>query len=118
MKDIADIAAAVQLDGLVSSNTTISRDKLSTPSQQEAEKIGMGGLSGKPLKETSDEVLRKLVEYTAGKIPIIASGGIFTGDDAQDKLNLGAELVQVWTGFIYEGPAIVKKITKKINPTT
>jgi dihydroorotate dehydrogenase len=58
------------------------------------------------------------VEYTGGKIPIIASGGIFTGNDAKDKLNLGAELVQVWTGFIYEGPAIVKKITKKLNSIT
>jgi dihydroorotate dehydrogenase len=118
LKDIADIAAAVQLAGLVSSNTTISREKLSLPSKQQADKIGMGGLSGKPLKEASDEVLRKLVEYTEGKIPIIASGGIFTGEDAQDKLNLGAELVQVWTGFIYEGPAIVKKIGKKLNSTT
>ncbi len=118
LKDIADIAATVQLDGLVSSNTTISREKLSLPSKQQADNIGMGGLSGKPLKEASDEVLRKLVEYTGGKIPIIASGGIFTGEDAQDKLNLGAELVQVWTGFIYEGPAIVKKITKKLNSTT
>jgi dihydroorotate dehydrogenase len=118
LKDIADIAATVQLDGLVSSNTTISREKLSLPSKQQADNIGMGGLSGKPLKEASDEVLRKLVEYTGGKIPIIASGGIFTGEDAQDKLNLGAELVQVWTGFIYEGPGIVKKIAKKINPTT
>lgn len=118
LKDIADIAATVQLDGLVSSNTTISREKLSLPSKQQADNIGMGGLSGKPLKEASDEVLRKLVEYTGGKIPIIASGGIFTGNDAKDKLNLGAELVQVWTGFIYEGPAIVKKITKKLNSTT
>ncbi|NBT15041.1 MAG: quinone-dependent dihydroorotate dehydrogenase [Chitinophagia bacterium] len=118
LKDIADIAATVHLDGLVSSNTTISREKLSLPSKQQADNIGMGGLSGKPLKEASDEVLRKLVEYTGGKIPIIASGGIFTGNDAKDKLNLGAELVQVWTGFIYEGPAIVKKITKKLNSTT
>ena len=118
LKDIPDIAATVQLDGLVSSNTTISREKLSLPSKQQADNIGMGGLSGKPLKEASDEVLRKLVEYTGGKIPIIASGGIFTGNDAKDKLNLGAELVQVWTGFIYEGPAIVKKITKKLNSTT
>jgi dihydroorotate dehydrogenase len=118
LKDIADIAATVQLDGLVSSNTTISREKLSLPSKQQADNIGMGGLSGKPLKEASDQVLRKLVEYTGGKIPIIASGGIFTGNDAKDKLNLGAELVQVWTGFIYEGPAIVKKITKKLNSTT
>jgi len=118
LKDIADIAAAVQLDGLVSSNTTIAREKLSLPSKLQADKMGMGGLSGKPLKDASDEVLRKLVEYTGGKIPIIASGGIFTGDDAKDKIELGAALVQVWTGFIYEGPAIVKKIGQKLNSTT
>jgi dihydroorotate dehydrogenase len=118
LKDIADIAATVQLDGLVSSNTTVSREKLSLPSKQQADNIGMGGLSGKPLKDASDAVLRKLVEYTGGKIPIIASGGIFTGDDAKDKIDLGAALVQVWTGFIYEGPAIVKKIGKKLNSTT
>jgi dihydroorotate dehydrogenase len=118
LKDIAEIATTVQLDGLVSSNTTIAREKLSLPSKLQADKMGMGGLSGKPLKEASDEVLRKLVEYTGGKISIIASGGIFTGDDAKDKIELGAALVQVWTGFIYEGPAIVKKIGKKLNSTT
>jgi dihydroorotate dehydrogenase len=118
LKDIAEIAETVQLSGLVSSNTTISREKLSKPSQQKAETIGMGGLSGKPLKEASDDVLKKLVAYTRGKIPIIASGGIFTGKDAKDKLDLGAELVQVWTGFIYEGPAIVKKICKLLNSTS
>lgn len=75
----------------------------------------MGGLSGKPLKEASDEVLKKLAAYTHGKIPIIASGGIFTGNDAKDKLDIGAELVQVWTGFIYEGPSIVKNICKQLN---
>ena len=115
LKDIADIAAAVQLDGLVSSNTTIAREKLSLPSKLQADKMGMGGLSGKPLKEASDEVLRKLVKYTGGKISIIASGGIFTGDDAKDKIELGAALVQVWTGFIYEGPGIVRKICKEAS---
>jgi dihydroorotate dehydrogenase len=118
LKDIAHIAATVKLDGLVSSNTTISREKLSSPSKQKSDAIGMGGLSGLPLKESSNVVLKKLVEYTEGKIPIIASGGIFTGDDAKDKLDLGAALVQVWTGFIYEGPGIVKKISKKLNRTT
>lgn len=118
LKDIAEIAATVKLDGLVSSNTTISREKLSPSSRQQADTIGMGGLSGKPLKEASDDVLKKLIEYTGGKIPIIASGGIFTGDDAKHKLDLGAELVQVWTGFIYTGPTIVKKICKKLNSIT
>jgi dihydroorotate dehydrogenase len=118
LKDIAEIAETVKLDGLVSSNTTISREKLSSPSKQKADAIGMGGLSGQPLKEASDEVLKKLIAYTEGKIPVIASGGIFTGADAKDKLNLGAAMVQVWTGFIYEGPTIVKKICKIINSTS
>ena len=115
LKDIAEIASTVKLAGLVSSNTTISRDNLTNTSKQKAEEIGMGGLSGKPLKEASDEVLKKLVAYTKGEIPIIASGGIFTGADAKDKLDMGASLVQVWTGFIYEGPAIVKKICKNLT---
>jgi dihydroorotate dehydrogenase len=115
LKDIAEITDEINLDGIVSSNTTISRERLSSASKVQAEKIGMGGLSGKPLKEASDEVLQELVRLTKGKLPIIASGGIFKGDDAKDKLNLGATMVQVWTGFIYEGPTIVNKICKKIN---
>ena len=115
LKDIAEIADEINLDGIVSSNTTISRERLSSASKVQAEKIGMGGLSGKPLKEASDEVLQELVRLTKGRLPIIASGGIFKGEDAKDKLNLGATMVQVWTGFIYEGPTIVNKICKEIN---
>lgn len=115
LKDIAEIAQAVKLDGLVSSNTTLDRTKLSESSKNKADTIGMGGLSGKPLKTGADLILQKLVTFTNGKIPVIASGGIFTGQDALDKLNLGASLVQVWTGFIYEGPMIVKNICKKLN---
>jgi dihydroorotate dehydrogenase len=113
--DIAEIAATIQLDGIVSSNTTISREKLSVSSKTEAEKIGMGGLSGKPLKEASDQILRELARLTHGKTAMIASGGIFSGTDARDKMELGASLVQVWTGFIYEGPRIVKKICSALN---
>jgi dihydroorotate dehydrogenase len=115
LQDIADLAAEIQLDGIVSSNTTISREKLSNVSKSLAEKMGMGGLSGKSLKSASDEILKKIVTLTNGKVPVIASGGIFTGTDAQDKLNHGAALVQVWTGFIYEGPCIVKKICKALK---
>ena len=114
IQDIADISTLVQLDGIVSSNTTISRENLSTPSKISSTKIGMGGLSGKPLKKASDEVLKQLVNMTNGKIPIIASGGIFTAKDATDKFEIGASLIQVWTGFIYEGPRIVKNISKKL----
>lgn len=115
LQDIASLAEEIQLDGIVSSNTTISRENLSNDSKLLAEKMGMGGLSGKPLKSASDEILKKIVGLTNGKVPVIASGGIFTGMDAQDKLNQGASLVQVWTGFIYEGPAIVKKICKALK---
>ncbi|RYG29541.1 MAG: dihydroorotate dehydrogenase (quinone), partial [Chitinophagaceae bacterium] len=77
--------------------------------------IGAGGLSGEPLKSRSTEIVRYITEKSGGRIPIIASGGIFTADDAQEKLDAGASLVQVWTGFIYEGPTIVKKICKGLT---
>lgn len=115
LQDIADLAAEIQLDGIVSSNTTISRENLSETCKDQSEAIGMGGLSGQPLKRTSDDILEKITKLTAGKVPVIASGGIFTGKDASDKINRGAVLVQVWTGFIYEGPAIVKKICKALK---
>jgi dihydroorotate dehydrogenase len=115
LQDIAALAEEIQLDGIVSSNTTISREKLSDVSKTLAEKMGMGGLSGKPLKSASDEILKKIITLTNGKVPVIASGGIFTAGDAQDKFNHGAALVQVWTGFIYEGPGIVKKICKGLK---
>ncbi|MFN5421935.1 MAG: nitronate monooxygenase, partial [bacterium] len=93
---------------------TISREQLSDPAKHLADQIGMGGLSGSPLKESSTAILRKIIALTEGKTPIIASGGIFTGEDAKEKINAGASMVQVWTGFIYEGPSIVKNICKAL----
>lgn len=110
LDDIVDLALELQLDGLVATNTTISREKLSSTPFAKVEKIGAGGLSGKPVKERSDEVVRYIHNKTKGKIPVIGSGGIFTAQDAKDKIDAGADLIQVWTGFIYEGPAIVKNI--------
>ena len=107
--DVVDLAIEIQLDGLVCCNTTINRNGLVTP-KEEIEKIGAGGLSGKPVKERSTAIVNYIHQRTKGEIPIIASGGIFTTEDAKEKLNCGASLVQVWTGFIYEGPGIVKKI--------
>ena len=114
LHDIAEITRIVKLDGIVSSNTTISRDNLSITSKNSADKIGMGGLSGLPLQDLSNTVLKKLHQLTGNHIPIIGSGGIYTGKDAKEKMNAGASLVQVWTGFIYEGPGIVKNICKTI----
>lgn len=118
LQDIAKLADEIKLDGIVTSNTTIARDMLSSTSLEESQRIGAGGLSGKPLKVQSDHVLKTIADLTGGKTPLIASGGIFTGTDAQQKIALGAQLVQVWTGFIYEGPAIVKKICNTLNSTT
>lgn len=111
LDDIIALSLEVKLDGLVATNTTISREFLKTDAEK-INKIGAGGLSGKPLMERSTEVLDYLVQQTHGKIPVIASGGIFTGADAKEKFDRGAALVQVWTGFIYEGPFIVKNICR------
>lgn len=114
LDDIVSLALEVKLDGLVATNTTISREGLSTPSAEVAA-IGMGGLSGKPVQKRSTEVVTYLAKQLKGRIPIIASGGIFTGADAKEKLSAGATLVQVWTGFVYEGPAIAKRICKEMS---
>lgn len=111
--DVIDIALEIKLDGLVVTNTTISREHLITD-QEKIKKIGAGGLSGLPLKKKSTEMVKYIHQKTKGQIPIIASGGIFTAVDAKEKIDAGASLLQVWTGFIYEGPAIVKNILKKM----
>ena len=112
LDDIVDLSFEIKLDGLVATNTTLSRENLAT---QNVELINQqGGLSGKPLTVRSTEVVEYLSQQTKSQIPILASGGIFTGEDAKEKLNAGASLVQVWTGFIYEGPMIVKNICKSL----
>lgn len=111
LDDIVALSFEIKLDGLVATNTTIARQELQTNASA-IETIGAGGLSGLPLQKRSTEVVDYLAKQTQHKIPIIASGGIFTGNDAKEKLNAGASLVQVWTGFIYQGPSIVKNICK------
>jgi dihydroorotate dehydrogenase len=113
LDDIIELAFEVKLDGIVATNTTIDRNELSTE-KSTTEKIGVGGLSGKPLFKKSTEVLQYVITNSENKIPIIASGGIFTGEDAKQKFNAGASLIQLWTGFIYEGPLIVKRINKNL----
>ena len=113
LDDVIDLALEIQLDGLVATNTTIDREGLEHNFDIGTKQTG--GLSGKPLQKRSTEVVKYIFEKTKGEIPIIASGGIFTGEDANEKFEAGASLVQVWTGFIYEGPAIVKKICKHLK---
>ncbi len=113
LDDVIDLAKEIQLDGLVASNTTISREGLITDAAI-VTAIGAGGLSGLPVKQRSTEIVQYITQKTNGEIPVIASGGIYTAADANEKLKAGAVLVQVWTGFIYEGPAIAKKICNGI----
>ncbi len=114
VNDIIDLALSLPLDGLIVSNTTIDKSNLKTPAAK-VEMMGNGGISGLPVKEKSESLIKYIQERSHGKITIIGSGGIFNAIDAKDKLNAGAALVQVWTGFIYEGPSIVKNICKGLN---
>jgi len=109
LDDVIDLAREIRLDGLVISNTSISREGLRTP-QDELNKIGAGGLSGRPIREMSTRMIRYVNAKTSGLLPIIGSGGISSREDAAEKTEAGAGLVQVWTGFIYEGPGIVGKV--------
>jgi dihydroorotate dehydrogenase len=112
LDDIISLSLEIKLSGLVATNTTVERDKIKT--QNLKIKNQTGGLSGKPLAARSTEVIQYLSSQLNNQIPIIASGGIFTGNDAKEKLNAGASLIQVWTGFIYQGPTIVKDICKEL----
>ena len=109
--DVIDLAQEINLDGLVVANTSIERANLKMSAQQ-LDAMGNGGLSGLPIKNRATEMVQYISQKTNGNILIIASGGIFTGADAAEKIDAGAALVQVWTGFVYEGPAIVKNICK------
>jgi dihydroorotate dehydrogenase len=110
VNDIIDLSVEINLDGLIVSNTTIDRSDLITD-KNSIEKIGVGGLSGLPVKSKSTELIKYINTKTDDKLCIIGSGGIFNGKDAKDKIEAGASLVQVWTGFVYEGPSIAKRIS-------
>ena len=107
--DIIDIVKQTKIAGVIATNTTISRKGI-----QSKNKVEAGGLSGKPLRERSTEVIRFLSDKSNKAFPIIGVGGIHSADDAIEKLEAGASLIQLYTGFIYEGPALVKSINKKI----
>jgi dihydroorotate dehydrogenase len=111
LNDIIEIVTTTKIDGVIATNTTIDRSKLKTPIEQ-IEKIGAGGLSGKPVSLQSTHVIKYLCEKSGNAFPVIGVGGIHSAEDALEKLNAGASLVQVYTGFIYEGPSLIKEINK------
>jgi dihydroorotate dehydrogenase len=111
LDDIIEIVAETKIAGIIATNTTIDRSKLVTT---ESVKDEMGGLSGKPVKNRSTEVIRYLSEKSNKAFPIIGVGGIHSPEDAQEKIDAGASLVQLYTGFIYEGPALIKRICKAL----
>jgi len=113
LDEVIDLAKNKLIDGVVAVNTTITRSGL-TSSESTIKSIGKGGLSGRPLKNRSTEVIRYLSEKSGKAFPIIGVGGIETPEDAIEKLEAGADLIQVYTGFIYEGPFIAKKINRAI----
>ena len=109
LMDIIDIVNTTKIAGVIATNTTISREGLQSEHQNET-----GGLSGKPVKERSTEVIRFLAKNSGKSFPIIGVGGIHSAADAKEKLDAGADLIQLYTGFIYEGPGLVKKINKSL----
>lgn len=113
LDDVIEIALDVPIDGIIATNTTVSRDGLLTD-WKIVNDIGAGGLSGKPVKRKSTETIRYIHKKTNGKMPIIGVGGILSPEDAKEKLHAGASLVQLYTGFVYEGPSLIKNINKAI----
>jgi len=111
LDDIVDIVLSTGIAGVIATNTTVDRNGLYTPAKITGE---AGGLSGKPLASRSTEVIRYLSQRSKGVFPIIGVGGIHSPEDAKEKLAAGASLVQLYTGFIYEGPGIIKRICKKL----
>jgi dihydroorotate dehydrogenase len=114
LDDVVEILIQTKTDGVIATNTTINREGLQTSASELAE-IGAGGLSGQPLTHRSTEVIRYLREKLGKNFPIIGVGGIMTPEDAVEKLRAGADLLQIYTGFVYEGPGFVKKINKRLS---
>ena len=111
--DVLQVVSDSGIDGIVATNTSVSREGLITDVNK-IQSIGNGGLSGLPLKQRSTEIIRHIAKQTEGKLPIIGVGGIMNPVDAIEKLEAGASLIQVYTGFIYEGPNLVRNINKAI----
>lgn len=113
LDDIVEIVQQTGIAGVIATNTTVDRSGLKTPATR-VEEIGAGGVSGRPVTQRSTEVIRYLAAKSGGSFPIIGVGGIHSAEEALEKLAAGASLVQIYTGFIYEGPGLVKKINKAI----
>jgi len=114
LDDVLWVVKEAKVAGIVASNTTLSREGLRT-NKSDVDAIGNGGLSGKPLTKRNTEIIRYLHQKSGGKVPIIAVGGIMTAGDALEKLQAGASLVQLYTGFIYNGPSLVKEICNALK---
>ena len=113
LDEIIELVAKTKIDGVIASNTSVNRDNLKA-SKERLQQIGNGGVSGQPVKERSTKVIQYLADNSNKAFPIIGVGGIHSEKDALDKINAGADLVQIYTGFIYEGPGLVKRINKAI----
>ena len=114
LDDIIELVLDLNLDGIIATNTTISREGLKE-SDSSLASIGNGGLSGKPLKNRSTEVIKYIHEKSKASITIIGVGGIQNADDVREKMEAGASLIQIYSGFVFEGPSMVKRILKKLN---
>lgn len=113
LDDIIEIVATTKIQGVIATNTTIDRNLLQHEKEY-ALTLGLGGLSGKPLTKRSSEVIKYLHDQSKGAFPIIGVGGIHSADDAMEKIKAGASLVQLYTGFIYEGPSLIKQINYRL----
>jgi dihydroorotate dehydrogenase len=111
---IVEVIERLRIDGIIATNTTINRDNLRTDAGRVAA-CGEGGLSGKPLTDSSTQMIAELYKLTGGRIPLIGVGGIFTAEDAWEKIAAGASLVQIYTGFIYQGPRIARQISEDLS---
>ena len=114
LEAIVEVIERLQIDGIIATNTTVSRANLRTDERRVAA-CGEGGLSGKPLKDSSTRMIATLYALTGGRIPLIGVGGIFTAEDAWEKISAGASLVQLYTGFIYQGPRIAQQISEDLG---
>ena len=113
LDEIIELVAETKIDGVIASNTSTTRDRLKA-SNHLLKEIGNGGLSGQPIKELSTRVIKYLAQNSDKAFPIIGVGGIHSAEDALDKIEAGADLVQIYTGFIYEGPGLIKQINKAL----